>query len=213
MKNLIIIGARGFGREVLWLAKQQWFKGIRVKGFLDDDSELFSKFSRRLPPIISSVEEYKIKPNDFFFCALGDPEQRKRYCEIIKNHGGKFLSIISSRADIAPSAKIGDGCFIDRFSVISDNASVGDYSVIQRGAVIGHDVMISEYVTVGAYAFCGGDSRLGSLTTVNPHSTICRQVSVGERVMVGAGSVVIRRVPDNQHVIGVPAKTISFFEQ
>lgn len=213
MKNLIIIGARGFGREVLLSARWLWYKGIRVKGFLDDDPTLFSGFNRRLPPILSSVEAYKINPNDFFFCALGDPIQRKRYSEIIKSQGGKFLSIISSRADVAPSAKIGDGCFIDAYTAISDNVSVGDNSIIQRGAVIGHDATISDYVTIGTYAFCGGGSFIGSLTTINPHSTICRQARVGEDAVVGAGSVVIRSVPDHNHVIGVPAKTISFFEQ
>lgn len=213
MKNLIIIGARGFGREVLWSAKWPWYKGIKVKGFLDDDPTLFSGFNRCLPPIISSVEAYEIQSNDVFFCALGDPEQRKKYCEIIKSKGGEFISIISPKADISSSAKIGDGCFIDAYSVISDNVSVGENSIIQRGAVIGHDATISDYVTIGTYAFCGGDSFIGSLTTINPHSTICRQARVGEDAVVGAGSVVIRNVPDHNHVIGVPAKTISFFEQ
>lgn len=213
MKNLIIIGARGFGREVLWPAKWLWYKGIRVKGFLDDDATLFSGFNRRLPPILSSVEDYSIQKNDCFFCALGNPEQRRKYCEIIKNKGGKFINIISFKADISPSAKIGEGCFIDAYSVVSDNVSIGDNTIIQRGAVIGHDAIISDYVTIGTYAFCGGGSRVGALTTINPHSTICRQVLVGERVVVGAGSAVIRRVPDNYHVIGVPAKTISLYEQ
>lgn len=212
MKNLIIIGARGFGREVFWLAKWPWYKGIRVKGFLDDDSTLFSGFNRDLPPILSSVEEYEVKSNDFFFCALGDPAQRKKYSEIIKNKGGRFMSIISSKAEIAPSAKIGEGCFVDAYTVISDNVAVGDNSIFQRGAVIGHDAIVSDYVTIGTYAFCGGGSFIGSLTTINPHSTICRLARVGEDVVVGAGSVVIRNVPNHNHVFGVPAKAITFFE-
>ena len=72
MKNLIIIGARGFGREVSDLA--QYCIGYKsefvIKGFLDDDNEILDKFIG-YPPIIDSVENYAIEENDIFICEIG----------------------------------------------------------------------------------------------------------------------------------------------
>ena len=74
MKNLIIIGARGFGREYCNSLKlyENYGKEFIIKGFLDDKVEALDVFSG-YPPILSSVEEYEIEEDDIFTCALGDP--------------------------------------------------------------------------------------------------------------------------------------------
>ena len=68
MKNLLIIGARGWGREVCWYFKNEpTDKDIRVKGFLDSDKHALDDYRGDFPPIISDVESYIIQPDDVFF--------------------------------------------------------------------------------------------------------------------------------------------------
>ena len=75
MRNLYIIGARGFGREIfsLYLACKSSLKDVECKGFLDDKTDALDGFNG-YPPIISPVEDYIPKENDVFICALGDPK-------------------------------------------------------------------------------------------------------------------------------------------
>ena len=72
MKHLLIIGARGFGREVYDLAMNCIEAGadFDIKGFLDDKVDALNGLGG-YPPIISSVEDYEIQPGDVFICGLG----------------------------------------------------------------------------------------------------------------------------------------------
>ena len=85
MKKLLIIGARGAGREYYncFLECKKNLKNIECIGFLDDKSDALDEFDG-YPPIIGTVEEYMPTENDVFICALGDPKWVKYYTEIIE---------------------------------------------------------------------------------------------------------------------------------
>ena len=72
MNQLLIIGARGFGREVLGLARACIESGadFEIKGFLDDKHDALNGYNG-YPPILSSVEDYVIQEDDVFICASG----------------------------------------------------------------------------------------------------------------------------------------------
>lgn len=206
---LVIIGARGWGREVLWAvdSNKEHFN-MTVKGFLDDDPHALDGLKGDFPPIISSVEDYEVRPDDLFFCALGDSEARKQYAELIEQKGGKFVTLIHPKATVSPNAVIGEGSFIDEYVSISDNVNIGRHVIVQRLATLGHDTKACDFVTIGAYAFCGGKSQIGDCSTLHVRTTLLRNVNVGSNAVVGAGSVVIKKVKDGDHVFGNPAKRI-----
>lgn len=209
MKELIIVGARGWGREVLWASRTYENDGyIKIKGFLDSDPTVLDGLRGDFPPILCAPEDYEVQPDDIFFVALGDPIQRHKYYNIIKEKGGEFGTYISPKATVSPNATIGAGSFIDEYVSISDNAEVGEQCIVQRMTTLGHDVKVGSFSTIGANCFCGGQAKVGDFTTVNVASTILRHVNVGSNAVVGAGSVVIKGVNDGEHVFGNPAKRI-----
>lgn len=209
MKQLVIVGARGCGREALWAAGEYEAKGIiHIKGFLDSDPSVLDGLRGEFPPILCAPEDYDVQIDDVFIVALGDPVQRQKYYHIIKEKGGEFGTYISPRATVSPNAIIGRGSFIEDYVCISDNAVVGEQCLVQRMATIGHDVRIGSFCTLGAYSFFGGGAQVGDFSTINFHSSILRKVKVGSNVVVGAGSIVIRNVKDDEHVFGNPAKRI-----
>lgn len=209
LRKLIIIGARGWGREVLWAVEsnKDTFQ-LEVKGFLDDDRHALDGLVGTFPPILSSVEAYEVCPDDLFFCALGDSEARKHYAEIIEGKGGKFATLILPKASVSPNAVIGGGTFVDEFVCISDNVNIGRHVIVQRLATLGHDTKVGDHATLGAYTFCGGKSQIGECSTLHVRTTLLRNVNVGCNAVVGAGSVVIKNVKDGEHVFGNPAKRI-----
>ena len=211
MKNLIIIGARGFGREYCNSLKlyENYGKEFIIKGFLDDKVEALDVFSG-YPPILSSVEEYEIEEDDIFTCALGDPIYRKKYVNIVKQKGGAFMTLIDSKSIIHPDAQIGEGVMISAFCSISANVTIGDFSTVQPFCNFGHDAIVGSFCAIESYSFMGGFSSIGNNVTLHTRSTILPHIKVGDNSIVGAGSVVLRNVKSNTTVFGFPAKKIDF---
>ena len=213
MKHLIIVGARGWGREVYASAigTNAYISGeYDVKGFLDSKEDALSGLNGTFPPIISSPENYVVQENDVFFIAMGDPKWRKHYAELMKSKGAQFISIICNGAYINPTAIIGEGTFIAGWTCISDNVKVGDFVMIHPYCDIGHDAQIGDFTSLEAYVFMGGMAKVGVGSTLHFKSSILRHKSVGNDVEVGAGSVVMRNIKDGLHVHGNPAVKIEY---
>lgn len=212
MKHLCIIGARGYGREVYFLAQRtnEYLNGIfDIKGFLDDKSDALEGLIGDYPPILSSVESYEVQEDDVFVCAMGDNTYRKKYADMILNKGGRFINLVCPTAVINPTASIGIGCIISNGTIISDNVTIGDFAVIQSYDVIGHDVKIADYATIESFCFFGGYSKMGKMSTMHTRSSIIPHKSIGSNVVVGTGSVVMTKVKDGWCVFGNPAKKMS----
>lgn len=209
MRNLYIIGARGFGREVynLFLLCKDSLKDVECIGFLDDNKAALDNY-QNYPPIISSVENYIPQENDVFICALGDVKYKKIYAEIIRSKGGKFLTLIHPEVEIGANTIIGTGCIIRTPCSISCDITIGDFVTIMGYSVLGHDCKVNDWSHLGAYSFLGGYSDLDESVTLHPGTRILPHKKVGTNAIVGAGSIVLRNVKPNTTVFGVPAKKI-----
>ena len=211
MKNLYIIGARGFGREVYSLAKD--CNSVRsefiIKGFLDDNPNALDGMAG-YPPIIESVERFVPSADDVFVCALGNPHWQKHYAELILDKGGEFISLIHPSVVIGQNTKIGKGCIIHREAIISCDISLGSFVTCQSLCILGHDVVVDDFCHIGSFSMMGGHSHLKSLTTLNPGSIVLPHVTVEDNCTVGAGAVVIRTVKSGTTVFGNPAKVLTF---
>lgn len=211
MKNLLIIGARGWGREVYGLAK--WLSDTRhefaVKGFLDEKSDALAGMAG-YPPIISSVEDYVPGPDDVFFSALGQPFYRKKYADIIAARGGEFISLVDPRAIVGLNTRIGKGCFIGAYACVSCDIRIGDHTVVQGFATLGHDVRVGDYCQIGTSAFMGGYAVLEDMVTLFPGAHVNPHIAVGAGATVGACSVAIRRVKPGTTVYGNPARILEY---
>ena len=211
MKNLLIIGARAFGREIYNIAIQtkEYNNEWVVKGFLDDDRTVINEFSSNYPPVIDSVKNYKIQENDVFICALGDPKIKKQYVQEILLKGGKFINIIHPLAIINPiNVNLGTGVIICPFTYISNDTTIGNFVTIQTHVALGHDVVVGDYCQINALSFLGGYSKIGSGTTINPSANILPKKSIGTNSSIGINSSVLNNVGDNISVFGNPAKRI-----
>lgn len=213
MKHLLIVGARGWGREVYaaFCRTEDYLNGsIDVKGFLDSKSDALDGLKGVYPPIICSPDDYLVQPDDVFFIAMGDPLWRKHYAEIIEQKGGEFHTIVCRNAYVVPNATIGKGSYVAGWTIVSDNVVLGAHSVIHSFCTIGHDARLGNYATLEAYSFLGGYAEMGECSIMHVRSTLIRHKKIGDGVSVGASSVVMRNVKDGLHVFGNPAKKIDF---
>jgi sugar O-acyltransferase (sialic acid O-acetyltransferase NeuD family) len=211
MKNLLIIGARGSGREYYNGLKLRSDYGIDfvIKGFLDDKIDALDGYEG-YSSIISSVEDYTIEENDIFICPLGDSKYRRKYIDIIRQKGGTFMNIISRKSIIHPTTSIGEGVMIGSFCNISSDVTIGDYTVIQSYTNLGHDAKVGEFCSIESFSFMGGFSSIGKNVTLHTRATILPHVKIRDNAIVGAGSVFIISVKENITVFGVPAKKVDY---
>jgi len=211
MKNLIIIGAGGFGREVYNLAKRcnGYNTDFLIKGFLDDKIDALSEFNYPAK-VISSVEDYKPEKDDVFVCALGDVRWKMKCSNIILNKGGEFFSLIHPSTTVMDNVNLGKGLIIMPNVLISNDSTVGDFVTIQAFTAIGHDCKIGDWCQLNSYSFLGGFCELENGVTLNPQSVLLPKLKVGENAIVGAGSVVIKNVKPKTTVFGNPAKVLNF---
>jgi sugar O-acyltransferase (sialic acid O-acetyltransferase NeuD family) len=209
MKNLIIIGARGFGREIYNVAIQTKEHNIEwtIKGFLDDKADALDEF-KNYPPIISSVEDYQVQDNDLFICALGDVNYKKKYINSVLVKGGKFTNIIHPTVIINNNTKLGIGIIICPFTYISNDVTIGNFVTIQTHSAVGHDVKIGDYSQINALTFFGGFVELKEGVTINPGANIAPKKIIAENTIVGLNSAVLKNTKPNCTVYGNPAKEI-----
>ena len=211
MKSLIIVGARGFGREVYDLAMQcdGYNVDYSIKGFLDDKADALNDF-KNYPPIISSVEDYEIQTDDIFVCALGTVQWKKHYAELILQKGGDFINLIHPTTKINTNAIIGKGLLVFMYSNISNDCIIEDFVTIQGYVGLGHDTKIKKWAHLSSYSFTGGFVVLEEESTLNTRATVLPHIIVKKGATIGACSLVIKNVKENTTVFGIPAKILSF---
>ena len=209
MKNLVIIGAGGFGREMFATAREAVGYGetFTVKGFLDGNPSALDGFSG-YPEIIGTPETYQIEENDVFITALGSIAARRRCAAMIEERGGRFISVIHRSASIGPNVTVGDGSLVTHNVVLTADIKVGRHSCVFHGTVIGHDTVLEDFTHVYSLVSVGGGVRIAEGASVFPGARIVPRVEIGVGATVGIGSAVVRSVAPGVTVFGVPAERL-----
>lgn len=210
MKQLLILGAGGMGKEMFYIAQSSMGYGTEfvIKGFLDFPNPDWN--TKIYPPILGIEDDYEIQPEDVFTCSIGEVALKRKICEKMKARGAKFQSLICDDAHVSETASIGEGSIIDHFSLIGSDTIIGDNCLIQAYTSIGHDCFVGNYARIDNQCTCVGGTKILDGATIHTSSVINRGVIVGEDSVVGACSFVIRKVKPGTTVCGNPARKIDF---
>lgn len=208
LKDVLIINAGGFGRNMAAVAKSDPAHGREwvVRGFLDGRKGL--QEIEELPILGDPLTHRYISPQ-IIVCALGDPVQRRKYAQPLLEQGADFMNLMPDlhRAD---RVQMGNGCLFERHVSIGADARLGSFIIVLSNSIIGYDVKVGSYCTIGSFVFVGGGATIGENVVIHPHATILPGVKIGDGAVIGAGSVVIGNVPPGITVFGNPAKRFSF---
>ena len=212
MNRLLIVGASGFGREVLGWARdvpaalRDWEPG----GFLDQDPSALDGYSVDLP-IVGEPDSYAPCPDDRFLCAIAEPVVKLRLCRALEARGAVFATLIHPLANVPAGNRVGKSAIFCPWAGITTHVTVGDFVTFNTHSGAGHDAVLGDGCTFSSHAEAAGNTVLGEGVFLGSHAVILQGVRVGERARIGAGAVVLRNVPAGATMFGNPAKQVAGF--
>jgi sugar O-acyltransferase (sialic acid O-acetyltransferase NeuD family) len=204
---MIILGAKGFAKEVLEVALQH-YKSNEICFFdnvnIDIEDYLYNQF--KVLKTDNEVIEYFNSTENSFNIGIGNPLYRKQLFDKFSALGGVFTSIISKNSKIGSFGNsFSAGINIMDNSCITNSISIGKGALVNLSCTIGHDTIIGDFVELCPDVNISGSCKIDDYSFIGTNATILPKVTIGKNVIVAAGSVVTKDVPDNCMVAGIPA--------
>lgn len=209
MKKLLIIGAGGFGREVLQYAldiqESVQTPVWEVFGFLDDNLTALEGYDCGYG-VKETISDHRVNDQYVYICAIGDVKTKLSICRSFAEKGAHFINLVHPTALIGRTCAMGHGNIVCPYAALTADVRIGDYVILNQRSGCGHDAVLGDGCTLSAFCDVTGFATLGEGVFMGSHAVICPGVKVGAYAKIGAGSIVLRHVKDDTLVFGVPAK-------
>jgi len=211
MEKVVIIGAGGFGREVLdvFLAENEVSKRWEILGFVDDDPELQGKTLNGYP-VLGSFDWFKtINPREIkVITAVGNNEVRRKVVEKVQSIGLEFCSVVHPNVIMTPFVSIGQGVVVTAGCIFTNQIKIGNHVIVNLDVTIGHDTIIEDFVNLNPGVHINGNNKIQEGAYVGSGAVTIQDITIGKWSIIGAGAVVVMNIPEKVVAVGVPAKVV-----
>jgi len=212
MKDIVIVGAGGFGREVKTIidAINKNNKSYNFLGYYDDNiakGTIINNF-----PVLGNLNDLNAltTPTDVVL-GIGNPNVKSKIIATLKNELLHFPTLIHPSVIISEDAiTIENGCIICAGTIITCNIKIGKFVTLNLMCTVGHDTVIGDYASFMPSVNISGEVHIEENVYVGTGAKIINQLTIGKATIVGAGAVVSKSLPENCTAVGIPAKPIKF---
>lgn len=210
MKEMMIIGAGGFGREVQWLIERinavtpKWY----VAGFIDDGVEAGSKVNNLA---VLGGMDYLLNVNREIavVCTIAAPDTRKEVINRLKNKINLYYpNLIDPSVIMSDRITIGDGNIICAGNILTVNIKINNFVIINLDCTVGHDVILDDFITIYPSVNISGNVTVEELSQLGTGAQVIQGQRIHRGAYVGAGAVVVKDVDAGDVAVGCPAKSI-----
>lgn len=213
MKDIVIYGAGGFGREIACLLRlinekeNKW----NLIGFLDDNEAIWG--TKNEYGTVLGGSEWLNKCEKELACAIavGNPNAVYAIVGKINNPKVTFPNLYAPTVTFLDkeSLQIGQGNIFCSNCFVSCNVKVGNFNLFNGYIPIGHDAVIGDYNVIMPSCNISGGVTLGECNFLGVQSVVLQYVKIGNNTRVGANSVIMRKTKDGYLYMGNPAKRMS----
>lgn len=209
MKNIVIVGAGGVGRETSLIIQQinELKSTWNLIGFIDDNVNSWGNVINGYPVIGGMDSLEKLSLDTYVVVAIANYKVKKRIVNKINNRF-KFATIVHPRVWLHDYMTLGEGTIIYEGAILTTNIKVGNHVIISPKCGIGHDSIIKDYVSLLWNVNISGNDIIEEGVMMGSASTVIQGKRIGKGSTVGAGAVVIDNIDSYSTVVGVPAKVI-----
>lgn len=212
MKDLVIYGAGGQGRELLEIIEEinresaEW----NILGFIDD----------KLPPG-GEVCGYPLLGGFDFFNRCRKPvgvvlgfancAAKEAVYEKIKTLGEDvyFPIIVHPHSYVSTRASLAEGVAVARFCSVNVNARIGRCAVVNNKCEIAHDSVVGDFSSLMPSVNISGNVTIKERAFIGVQAAVLQGVTIGSDSIVGMCSTVLTDLPDGCTAVGSPAKIIA----
>lgn len=208
LKDLVIVGASGFGREVANIVeainKQEptW----NLLGLIDDNLSGKTVDNFNIIGTVNDIVNMREKP--YVAIAIADAKTRKGLVAKFEEQGLKFATLVDPSARIGREVTVGEGTIICIDTHFTTNIYLGKHCIINNSCGIGHDTKLGDYVSMMSASIIAGEVEIGEGCYFGLTCTVINQINIGEYCVIGAGATVVNDIPPYSMAVGVPAKVI-----
>lgn len=215
VQDLVLIGAGGCMRELLWQIEELNAKEHvwNVVGYVDKEPCMNHGSS----DICVGGGCYPYLGDDGFLLSrqqeinvavsVGEVKQRKKIAEKLqRNSRLKFPNLILGNTRICSDVKMGQGCVLSMDCLLSTNVVLGDFVFLNIGSLICHDGQVGNFTTLSPDVKVAGHVSIGEQCSIGLGSRVIQGIVIGNHVIAGAGSVIVKDVKEGCTIAGVPAK-------
>lgn len=209
---IVIVGAGGFGREVLDIidAINQGDTGTYdFLGFVDDGTPDERRLSRLRAVHIGGSDSVKELPTGCaYVVAVANPEVRASLTRRMDAAGLTATTLIHPSATVGRDVEIGPGSIVCAGVRITTNIRIGRHVILNLNVTVGHDTTLEDFVSINPLVAVSGEVVLEWGATMGTGSSVNQGLRIGARTTVGAGASVVKSQPSDVVVVGVPAKPL-----
>ena len=205
MKNLVISGDGGFGKEVEWLVKR-----INDKEPTWNFLGYISKETQGNPNVIGG-DDYVINYDKELYVAIAigtSGLREKLYNAYRINPNIRFANLIDPSVEYSERISMGEGNIICAGTIMTVDITIGNCNIIKLDCTVGHDAVIGDFVTINPSVNISGGTVVSSGCNIGTGTQTVQYVKIGRNSVIGAGAVVNHDLPDNCTAVGIPAKVI-----
>ena len=210
-KMLVIIGAGGFGQEIIWAVRN--INALRsqfeILGYCDDDPEKKGTVIYRATVLGSPEEVDRTLPEKpSFICAIGDNVKRAKAAKIVLSLGWLPATVIDPSVIVAEGVSVGKGTYVGAGCILSPYAQIGNYVIINHHCSIGHNSVLEDFVQVSPGGRISGSCHIKEGATLGSNSVIAPGKELGRFATLGASSFAMTNIVDDVTAIGTPARVL-----
>jgi len=211
---IVVVGAGGFGREVLDVVVavnaaggDQW----KILGVVDDSPSDLNR--DRLDALgvqyLGGLDALAGLPIDANVAVgVGSPQARQEIVARLDAWGLTSPSLLHPTAVVGSNVEIGAGMIACAHASIGTNVRLGRHVHLNPHAVIGHDAVLQDFVSINPNATISGECEIGTGALVGAAAVVLQGVSVGSNSVLGAAACLVEDAAANDTLVGVPARPL-----
>lgn len=207
---LVIVGAGGFGREVIAIAAavNRVAPTWEIIGVLDDDPAPtnLAGLAAIGTPLLGALDLLPglIADGAHAVLGIGSPTIRAR---IDAAHpSAVWATLVHPDATIGPDVHLAPGTVVAPGARLSTSIHAGRHLHVDQNVTVGHDSTVGDHVRLNPQACISGAVTIGPRAVVGAAAVVLQGLSLGADSVVGAGAVVLHDVAPSTTVKGVPAR-------